>query len=87
MEQELGTWKSKMYDMIRNIDNLKAADRERISSKVDELHGYVSEMEKIITQLQSECPADFSDQKDKLAETDSQMRKKYRDAMAAILRF
>ena len=87
IELELSKWKAKMYDMVRNVDKLRGVDKERISSEVEDLHKYVSEVEKIVIQLQTECPSDFSAQRKKIEEAHREMSRKYRDAMAAILQF
>ena len=87
VEIELQAWKAKMYDMVRNIDKLRAADKEKMSLEAEELHKNITEMEDIIQQLQTECPVDFSAQKKKVDETQAEVKKRYEDAMAAILQF
>jgi len=87
IELELDNWKTKMADMVRDVDKLRAVDKDKISSKTEELYQYIFELEKIIKKLQKECPADFGTQKKKIEDTQSALDKKYKDAMAAILQF
>ena len=87
IEHDLFSWKAKMYDMVRKTNRLRSADREKIASKVEELHQAIEDMQGILNQLQSECPVEFGPQKDELEQTEAVMRKKYDDTMAAVLKF
>ena len=84
---ELYGWKAKMYDMVRKVDKLRSSEKEQVASKVEELHNHISEMERIIEQLQTECPVEFGPQKKQIEESTDGMKKKYEDAMAAVLQF
>ena len=87
IEMELYGWKAKMYEMIRKVDKLRGAGKEKMQSQVEELHHHIEEMENIIGQLQTECPIEFSTQKMQVEEKASEMKRKYEDAMAAVLQF
>jgi len=87
VEVELHGWKAKMYDMVRKVDKLRAADKEKMSSQIEALHAHIGDMEGIISQLQTECPADFGPQKNQIEEAATDMKKKYEDTMAAVLQF
>jgi methylaspartate ammonia-lyase len=86
-EIELYGWKAKMYDMIRKVEQLRRADKEKIAEQVEQLHKHISEMERMIKDLQSECPVEFGDRKQKIDKNTTDMKKKYEDAMSAVLRF
>jgi len=86
-EIELYGWKAKMYDMIRKVEQLRRADKEKIAEQVEQLHKHISEMERMIKDLQSECPVEFGDRKQKIDKNTADMKKKYEDAMSAVLRF
>jgi hypothetical protein len=87
IDVELYSWKAKMYDMVRKVDKLKGSEKEQIASKVEDLHNHISEMERIIEKLQTECPVDFGPQKKQIEESTEDMKKKYEDAMAAVFQF
>ncbi len=87
IETELYAWKAKMYDMIRKVDRLRGSDKEKVASRVDELHKNIQDMEQIIEQLQTKCPIDFGPQKQQIEEKTAGMKKKYEDAMSAVLQF
>ena len=87
VEVELYGWKAKMYDMVRKVDKLRSTEKDKIAARVKELHGHISDMERLIEQLQTECPVDFGPQKEQLEKTGEGMKKKYEDAMSAVLQF
>ncbi|UCF94815.1 MAG: hypothetical protein JSW39_11890 [Desulfobacterales bacterium] len=77
IEVDLHSWKAKMYDMVRKVDKLKSADREKVSSQIEGLHKHIEDMERLINHLQTECPADFSPQKKEAEKTQTDMKQKY----------
>jgi tellurite resistance protein len=87
IEVELYGWKAKMYDMVRKVGKLRRAEKDQIASQVEELHNHIADMERIIDQLQTECPLDFDPQKKQIEKTAEDMKKQYEDAMSAILQF
>ena len=87
IDVELYSWKAKMYDMVRKVDKLRGSGKERVASQVEELHQHISDMERIIEQLQTECPVEFGPQKKQIEESTQGMKEKYEDAMAAVFQF
>ncbi len=87
IEVELYGWKAKMYDMVRKVDKLRGSEKEKIASQVEELHKHISEMEQIIEHLQTECPVEFGPQKKQIDKSTEGIKKKYEDAMSAVLQF
>ena len=87
IEIELNAWKTKMYNMVRKVDKLRSADKNKVSAQIQDLHKHIEDIERIVNTLQNECPADFSPQKKEIEKTQSDMKKKYEDAMAAVLQF
>jgi methylaspartate ammonia-lyase len=74
IEVELYGWKARMY-------------KEKIHASVEELHKNIADMERMIEQLQTECPLEFGSEKKQIEETSADMKKKYEDAMSAVLQF
>lgn len=87
IEIELNGWKAKMYNMVRQVDKLRGADKENLAAQVENLHKQIEDIERIVNTLQTECPADFSPQKKEIDASQDEMKKKYEDAMAAVLQF
>jgi uncharacterized protein YoxC len=87
IEVELKGWKTEMYDMVRKVDRLRGADQDKLTAQVDGLHKHIEDIERIVSTLQTECPADFGPQKQEIDASQTEMKKKYEDAMAAVLQF
>ena len=84
MNMELTVWKAKMYDAMRRMDKLGSAGKEKILSNVEDLHMLLAQMEDRISQLEKECPTEWSPVKSEIDEAHVDMRSKYEDTMDAI---
>ena len=87
IEVELKGWKTKMYEMVRKVDKLRGADQDKLTAQVDGLHKHIEDIERIVSTLQTECPADFGPQKQEIDASQTEIKKQYEDAMAAVLQF
>jgi methylaspartate ammonia-lyase len=87
IEVELYGWKAKMYDMVRKVEKLRNSDKQKVAAQVEQLHKHIEDMERLIEQLQTECPVDFGAEKKQIDETTAGMKKKYEEAMSAVLQF
>lgn len=84
VEAELTAWKAKLYDMMRKLDSLGTAEKQKILPNVEDLHMFVTEMSDRIDQLRNECPTEWSPQKKEIDEAHVDMRGKYEDTMKHI---
>ena len=84
MEIELTAWKAKLYDLMRKVDKLGTAEKEKILANVEDLHIFVTEMSDRIEQLKNECPTEWSPQKKEIDEGHIDMRGKYEETMEYI---
>lgn len=84
VEMELVAWKAKLYDMIKKIDKLGTAEREKMLPNVEDLHMFLTEMEDRINQLETECPSEWSPVKKQIEEGHVDMRAKYEETMKFI---
>jgi hypothetical protein len=84
MNMELTAWKAKMYDVTRRLDQLGSADKEKVLGNVEDLHMLLAQMEDRITQLNRECPAEWSPIKKEVDTAHVDMRSKFEDTMAFI---
>lgn len=84
METEMTAWKAKLYDVMRKVDVLGSAEKEKILPNVEDLHMFLEEMTDRIEKLKTECPSDWSPDKKEIEEGSVDMRGKYEETMEYI---
>ena len=84
MEMEMTTWKAKLYDVTRKVDQLGSAEKEKILANVEDLHMLLEEMSDRVQHLKTECPSDWSPMKKEIDEGSVDMRCKYEETMEYI---
>jgi len=84
METEMTAWKAKLYDVMRKVDTLGSAKKEKILPNVEDLHMFLAEMTDRIEKLKTECPSDWSPDKKEIEEGSIDMRGKYEETMEYI---
>jgi len=84
METEMTAWKAKLYDVMRKVDSLGSAEKEKILPNVEDLHMFLAEMTDRIEKLKTECPSDWSPDKKEIEEGSIDMRGKYEETMEYI---
>ena len=84
METEMTAWKAKLYDVMRKVDTLGSAEKEKILPNVEDLHMFLEEMTDRIEKLKTECPSDWSPDKKEIEEGSIDMRGKYEETMEYI---
>ena len=84
METEMTAWKAKLYDVMRKVDLLGSAEKEKILPNVEDLHMFLEEMTDRIEKLKTECPSDWSPDKKEIEEGSIDMRGKYEETMEYI---
>jgi len=84
METEMTAWKAKLYDVMRKVDSLGSAEKEKILPNVEDLHMFLEEMTDRIERLKTECPSDWSPDKKEIEEGSIDMRGKYEETMEYI---
>ena len=84
METEMTAWKAKLYDVMRKVDTLGSAEKEKILPNIEDLHMFLEEMTDRIGKLKTECPSDWSPDKKEIEEGSIDMRGKYEETMEYI---
>ena len=84
METELTAWKAKLYDVMRKVDKLGSAEREKVLPNIEDLHILLEEMTDRVVKLKTECPSDWSPIKTEIDEGSIDMRGKYEETMEYI---
>ena len=84
METEMAAWKAKLYDVMRKVDKLGTAEREKILPNIEDLHMLLEEMADRVEKLRTECPSDWSPIKTEIDEGSIDMRGKYEETLEYI---
>jgi hypothetical protein len=84
MGTELTAWKAKMYDVIRKVDKLGTAERDKILPNVEDIHILIEDMASRIDQLNRECPAEWSPEKKAIDDAHINVRSKFDSTMEFI---
>ena len=84
METEMTAWKAKLYDVMRKVDGLGSAEKEKVLPNIEDLHMLLNEMEDRVEKLKTECPSDWSPMKKEIDEGTVDMRGKYEQTMEEI---
>ena len=84
MESEMTSWKAKMYDVMRKIDHLGTAEKEKMLMNIQDLNMLMDDMANRVEQLRTECPSDWSSIKNDVEKGSIDMRGKYEETMEFI---
>lgn len=84
METEMTAWKAKLYDVMRKVDGLGSAEKEKILPNIEDLHILLNEMAERVENLKTECPSDWSPVKEEIEGGSIDMRSKYEETMDYI---
>jgi hypothetical protein len=84
MSVELAGWKAKMYDVVRRLDKMGTAEREKILPQIEDIHILIEEMGGRVEQLNTECPSEWSPEKQAIDRAHVDVRSKYEETMEFI---
>lgn len=84
METEMTAWKAKLYDVMRKVDSLGTAEKEKVLPNIEDLHMFLEEMSDRVEKLKTECPSDWSPVKKDIEDGSVNMRGKYEETMEYI---
>ena len=84
METEMFAWKAKLYDVMRKVDKLGSAEKEKVLPNIEDLHMLLEEMSDRVETLKTECPSDWSPVKKDIEGGSVDMRGKYEETMDYI---
>jgi hypothetical protein len=89
MEAELTAWKANVYDIVRRMEGLGTADRERVLPNIEDLHILIAEMDDRIDQIRVNCRPetcieDIQTDREKFEKSLSQLRVTADEAMRGL---
>ena len=84
IESEMTAWKAKLYDVMRKVEKLGSAEREKMLANIQDLNIILDDMSSRVEQLRTECPSDWSSIKQEVEQGTTDMRGKYEETMEQI---
>jgi endogenous inhibitor of DNA gyrase (YacG/DUF329 family) len=63
---ELNAWRAKLYNVMLQMDDLPAADKQKVHEQVNGLHTIVHELDERIDQLRTSCPTEWAPEKSEI---------------------
>ncbi len=81
---ELNAWKAKLYNVMRQMDNLPTGDKQRMYEKVNGLHIVMTELDDRIDQLRTSCPTEWSPVREEIKGKIHDLGDKYQEAEGAL---
>jgi hypothetical protein len=84
LEDQLNGWKTKIQDLLRQVETLRDTDRERIFPSIRNLNACVVEMNARIEQLRHECPEFWAARLEETEQGTIDMRGRYEETMDYI---
>ena len=76
---ELSTWRAKLNDVMRQMDDLPTGDKQRMYEKVNGLHIIVTELDERIDQLRTKCPTEWTPEKSEIKGKISDLEEQYNE--------
>ena len=76
---ELGSWKAKVYDVVRKLDKMASADKDKVVPLVNDLHIIIEEMGDRLERLRRECPTQWAPDRTELETKAAHLKKKWEE--------
>jgi endogenous inhibitor of DNA gyrase (YacG/DUF329 family) len=76
---ELNAWRAKLYNVMRQMDELPTGKKQQILEQVNGLHNIVHELDERIDQLRTSCPTEWAPERSAIKGKISQMEEEYNE--------
>lgn len=80
VEMELNVWKSRLYDVIRRMDQAATGDKERIFKDINGLHILMSDLEERVDALRTSCPTEWRPEEEEIKVKLDNLESRYKEA-------
>ena len=74
---ELNAWRAKLYNIMRQMDDLSTGDKQRMYEKVNGLHIIMTELDERIDQLRTSCPTEWTPEKSEIKGKITDLEREY----------
>ncbi len=79
VEMELTLWKSKLYDVIRKMDEAATGDKEKMYEDINGLHILMTELEDRVDALRTSCPNEWRPEEEEIKVKFGQLQNRYKE--------
>ena len=76
---ELNAWRAKLYNVMRQMDELPPGEKQQIIEQVNGLHNIVNELDERIDQLRTSCPTEWAPEKSEIKGKITEMEEQYNE--------
>ena len=76
---ELNAWRAKLYNVMRQMDDLPTGEKQRVYEQVNGLHIIVTELDERIDQLRTKCPTEWTPEKSEIKGKISDLEEQYNE--------
>ncbi|MCB2214999.1 MAG: hypothetical protein KQH59_02930 [Desulfobulbaceae bacterium] len=80
VEMELNVWKSRLYDVVRKMDQAATGDKEKIFEDINGLHILMSDLEDRVDTLRTSCPTDWQPVDEEIKVKLGDLESRYKEA-------
>ncbi|MDA8162561.1 MAG: hypothetical protein M0022_06605 [Desulfobacteraceae bacterium] len=84
VDVELTGWRAKLYNIMRQIDNLPTGEKQRMYEKVNSLHIILTELDDRLDKLRISCPTEWSPDREKIQGRLTELWSQYGEAEKAL---
>ena len=84
LDIELTSWKAKLYDVLRKMDELPTEKKQRMYEEVNGLHIVMSELDERIDKLRTECPLAWKPDHEEIQAKFSELNDKYNNTAGVL---
>jgi len=83
VEMELTLWKSKLYDVIRKMDQTATGNKEKMYEEINGLHILLTELEDRVDSLRTSCPTEWRPEHEQIKAKLGTLENRYKEAANA----
>jgi hypothetical protein len=84
VEMELTLWKSKLYDVIRKMDQAPTRNKEKMYENINGLHILLTELEDRLDSLRTSCPTEWRPEKEAIQGKLGALENRYKEASGVL---
>ncbi len=84
LELELNAWKARLYDVVVDIGDLDAADKDKVADAMALIKSTVRELDAVAEKIKTECPSDMAGAESEIGGKLETLRVNYTKALEVI---